>query len=156
MTEKSLWLQKSVHSEFFWRKVKRFSEIHFSAKFWVFKLKNAFQNGGGAKKSEPPFFLLKKMAERRRKSSLHAATAALHLKGAAFSSLPRRNEMKPGHLHQTPEDLLVKTFRIRSTCEVAHFIRLWSFLLPGVSKNAANISKIFFIFPPAASGVRNG
>ena len=64
----------------------------------------------------PPLsaIFLQKMAERRRKSSLHAATAALHSKGTAFSS----------HLHQTPEDLLVKTFRIRSTCEVAHFIRL--------------------------------
>ena len=29
--------------------------------------------------------------------------AQLHSKGAAFSSLPRRNAMKPGHLHQTPE-----------------------------------------------------
>ena len=29
--------------------------------------------------------------------------AQLHSKGAAFSSLPRRNVMKPGHLHQAPE-----------------------------------------------------
>jgi len=29
----------------------------------------------------------------------NAAPGALHSKGAAFSSLPRRNEMKPGHLH---------------------------------------------------------
>ena len=49
---------------------------------------------------------LQKNGERSRKASLHAATAALHSKGAAFSSLPRRNEMKPGHLHQTPETLL--------------------------------------------------
>ncbi|MBQ9776174.1 MAG: hypothetical protein IJW17_09100, partial [Lentisphaeria bacterium] len=48
-------------------------------------------------------FFLQKNGEGRRKSSLHAATAALHSKGAAFSSLPRRNKMKPGHLHQTPE-----------------------------------------------------
>ena len=32
--------------------------------------------------------------------------AQLHSKGAAFSSLPRRNAMKPGHLHQIPEALL--------------------------------------------------
>ena len=30
----------------------------------------------------------------------NAAAAALHSKGAVFSSLPRRNEMKPGHLHK--------------------------------------------------------
>ena len=46
-----------------------------------------------------PFFALQKMVQRSRKASLHAATAALHSKGAAFSS----------HLHQTPEALLVKT-----------------------------------------------
>ena len=37
--------------------------------------------------------------ERSRKASLHAATAALHSKGAAFSS----------HLHKNKEALLVKT-----------------------------------------------
>ena len=46
----------------------------------------------------PPFFFAKN-GERRRKSSLHAATAALHSKGAAFSS----------HLHKNREALLVKT-----------------------------------------------
>ena len=46
------------------------------------------------------------MGKLRRKASLHAATAALHSKGTAFSSLPRRNAMKPGHLHKTPEALL--------------------------------------------------
>ena len=39
------------------------------------------------------------MAERSRKASLHAATAALHSKGAAFSS----------HLHKNKEALLVKS-----------------------------------------------
>ena len=43
----------------------------------------------------PPFFLSKN-GERSRKASLHAATAAFHSKGTAFSS----------HLHQTPEALL--------------------------------------------------
>ena len=44
-------------SEFFWLQVKRFSEFHFTAKFWVFKLKNAFQStGGGRKKTLRHFF----------------------------------------------------------------------------------------------------
>ena len=32
-----------------------------------------------------------------------AIAKTLHSKGAAFSSLPRRNAMKPGHLHPIPE-----------------------------------------------------
>ena len=50
-------------------------------------------------------FLPGRAKKRRRKSSLHAAPAALHSKGTAFSSLPRRNAMKPGHLHQLPRSL---------------------------------------------------
>ena len=60
--------------------------------------------------SNPPLsaiFILKKNenGERSRKASLHAAAAALHSKGAAFSS----------HLHQNREALLVKAL---------HFITL--------------------------------
>ena len=62
-------------------------------------------------------FFAKKNGERSRKASLHAATAALHSKGAAFSS----------HLHKNKEALLVKTLHfiplVKSfallTCEVA-------------------------------------
>ena len=71
--------------------------------------------------SNPPLsaiFILNENGERSRKASLNAATAALHSTGAAFSS----------HLHKNREALLVKTlhfitlvksFRWRSTCEVA-------------------------------------
>ena len=44
-------------------------------------------------------FFAQKNGERSRKASLHAAIAALHSKGAAFSS----------HLHKNREALLVKT-----------------------------------------------
>ena len=43
-------------SEFFFVKVKWFSEFYFTAKFWSFKLKKPFRMAGGEKKSEPPFF----------------------------------------------------------------------------------------------------
>ena len=46
----------AAHSEFFWIKVKWFSEFYFTAKFWSFKLKKPFRMAGGEKKSEPPFF----------------------------------------------------------------------------------------------------
>jgi len=42
----------------------------------------------------------------------NAATAALHSKGAAFSSLSRRNAMKPEHLHFSGEALLVKSLPV--------------------------------------------
>ena len=45
------------HSEFFWIKVKWFSEFHFTAKVWVFKFKMRFRMAGGDKKFQPPFFL---------------------------------------------------------------------------------------------------
>ena len=53
-------------------------------------------------------FFAQKNGERRRKSSLHAfmPIEAFYSKCTVFSSLPRRNNMKPGHLHQTPEALL--------------------------------------------------
>ena len=53
----------------------------------------------------PPFFLQKKW---RTKTEVFSSLceAQLHSKGVAFSSLPRRNEMKPGHLHQKREALL--------------------------------------------------
>ena len=58
--------------------------------------------------SNPPLsaiFFCKKNGERRRKSSLHCAKHNF-TQNRRFSSLPRRNAMKPGHLHQTPEALL--------------------------------------------------
>ena len=101
------------HSEFFWLKVKRFSEFNFTAKVWRFKLKKPFRMAGEDKNSSRHFFC-QKNGERRR--TCHGAArraktqvfsslceAQLHSKGAAFSSLPRRNAMKPGHLHKTPE-----------------------------------------------------
>ena len=39
----------AVHSEFFFAKVKRFSEFHFTAKFRSFKLKKPFRMVGGDK-----------------------------------------------------------------------------------------------------------
>ena len=55
----------------------------------------------GSNPSFSAIFILKKNenGERSRKASLNAATAALHSKGAAFSS----------HLHKNKEALLVKT-----------------------------------------------
>ena len=53
----------------------------------------------GSNPSLSAIFFAKKNGERSRKASLHAATAALHSKGAAFSS----------HLHKNKEALLVKT-----------------------------------------------
>ena len=47
-------------------------------------------------------FFVQKNGERRRKSSLHCAKHNF-TQSRRFSSLPRRNAMKPGHLHQTPE-----------------------------------------------------
>ena len=49
-----------AYSEFFWTKLKRFSEFHFIAKFWVFELKMRFWMMGEQKNGE-----------RRRKASLH-------------------------------------------------------------------------------------
>ena len=58
----------------------------------------------------PTIFLPKfgqKNGQRRRKSSLYAfVQQKLFTQNQRFSSLPRRNAMKPGHLHQTPEALL--------------------------------------------------
>ena len=45
------------YSEFFWTKVKLFSEFHFTAKFWVFKLKMRFRMAGGDKISSRHFFV---------------------------------------------------------------------------------------------------
>jgi len=78
----------------------------------------------------PPHFFARISGKKITKTQVFTSRgeAALHSKAAGFSSLPRRNEMKPGHLHQTPEALLVKTlhfiplvkaFRYRFTCEVA-------------------------------------
>ena len=44
------------YSEFFWIKVKRFSEFHFTAKFWVFSLKKRFRMAGEDKKSFRHFY----------------------------------------------------------------------------------------------------
>ena len=49
--------------------------------------------------------------------------AQLHSKSAAFSSLPRRNEMKPGHLHKKREALLVKSSASLS-CEIFSLSRV--------------------------------
>ena len=46
----------TVYSEFFWTKVKRFSEFDFTGKFWVFKLKMPFRLLGGQKKVTRHFF----------------------------------------------------------------------------------------------------
>ena len=53
--------ETAVYSEFFFVKVKRFSEFHFTAKFSSFKLKMQFRMVGGDKIFQPPFFV-KKMA----------------------------------------------------------------------------------------------
>ena len=45
----------AAHSEFFWIKVKWFSEFHFTAKFSSFKLKMQFRMVGGDKIFQPPF-----------------------------------------------------------------------------------------------------
>ena len=84
-------------SEFFWIKVKWFLEFYFTAKFWNFKLKMPFRLLGGSKKN----------GERRRKSSLHCAKHNFTQKAQPF-------------LH-----IFTKLQR-KITCEVAHFIRLWS------------------------------
>ena len=57
------------YSEFFWTKVKLFSEFHFTAQFWVFKLKKRFRMAGGDKKFQPPFFY-QKMAKPGEKAIL--------------------------------------------------------------------------------------
>ena len=44
------------HSEFFWIKVKRFSEFHFTAKFWSFFLKKPFRMVGDDKIFRRHFF----------------------------------------------------------------------------------------------------
>ena len=80
-------------------------------------------------------FFAKKMAERRRKSSLHCAKHNF-TQNRRFSSLPRRNAMKPGHLHQTPEKTyLWRRFiplSLHFTCEEVGLRRPWSFLPSGV------------------------
>ena len=50
--------------------------------------------------------------------------AQLLSKGVAFSSLPRRNEMKPGHLHQIPEALLVKSLPLVACEDVSLTLHL--------------------------------
>ena len=58
-----------------------------------------------------PFFCLDPKAKKTKTQVFTSlCVAQLHSKGAAFSSLPRRNAMEPGHLHKNKEDLLVKTF----------------------------------------------
>ena len=78
---------------------------------------------GGDKKARRHFFC-QKNDEGRCPSSL--CDAQLHSKGAAFSSLPRRNAMKPGHLHKKREALLAcPAIARRATAdEVAPFGRL--------------------------------
>ena len=56
----------------------------------------------GSNPSFSAIFFAQKNGERRRKSSLHCAKHNF-TQNRRFSSLPRRNAMKPGHLHQTPE-----------------------------------------------------
>ena len=89
------------HSEFFWLKVKRFSEFDFTAKFWVFRLKKQFRIEGGVKKASRHFFAKKWRNEAAR--LLFTRRQPLFTQNRRFSSLPRRNAMKPGHLHRTPE-----------------------------------------------------
>ena len=62
----------AVYSEFFFVKVKRFSEFDFTAKFSSFEFKMRFRIAGAFKKASRHFFC-KKNGERRRKSSLHCA-----------------------------------------------------------------------------------
>ena len=90
-----------AYSEFFWIKVKWFSEFDFTAKFWVFKLKMPFRMAGKAKKALRHFFAQKMANEDV--SLLFMRRQPLFTQNRRFSSLPRRNAMKPGHLHQTPE-----------------------------------------------------
>ena len=45
----------AVYSEFFWIKVKWFSEFDFTAKFWVFKLKIRFRMAGERRKASRHF-----------------------------------------------------------------------------------------------------
>ncbi len=76
-----------------------------------------------------PKFWAKKITKPQGFTSLREAQ--LHL-NRRFSSLPRRNAMKPGHLHQTPEALLAcPAIARRATAdEDAHFIRLGSRFIP--------------------------
>ncbi len=80
---------------------------------------------GGDKNFQPPFFL-QKNGERSRKASLHCTVRHNFTQKTKFSSLPRRNKMKPGHLHQIPEALLAcPAIARRATAdEVAPFGRL--------------------------------
>ena len=52
-------------------------------------------------------------------------------KSSAFSSLPRRNEMKTGHLHQTPEALLACPAIALATADEVFSLREegWCFFL---------------------------
>ena len=115
---------RKYHSEFFWLKVKRFSEFYFTVKFWVFKLEMRFRMAGEDKFFQPPFFLPKKwrtkpqgfssrflrLAAKRQSQKLFTQKAQpfLHI----FTKF-----QKPGWWSRSLWSL-VKTFRLRSTCEV--------------------------------------
>ena len=99
-----------AYSEFFWRKVKRFSEFHFTAKFWSFKLKMPFRMAGEDKNFQPPFFLPKfRIKKRRRKASLHWD---LRLN---FTSSRGDSRISP-----TKKDFLVKTLH-KTLWQMKHF-----------------------------------
>ena len=127
-------------SEFFWIKVKRFSEIYFTAKFWVFKLKMRFRMAGEDKIFQPPFFLLKKNGERSRTChgvARRAKTEGFSSRGDSRSSLKTAGFLPCHGVMQWSRDIFTKfqkpclwsrfiPLTLHFTCEVAHFIRLWS------------------------------
>ena len=97
----------------------------------------------GSNPSLSAIFFCKKMAERRRKSSLHCAKHNFTQKAQPFLHIFTKNE-KPC-LRSRSLWSLVKTFRLRSTCEVAAYRRVDVFLFTALRLHGGKPPCIFLL-----------
>ena len=80
---------------------------------------------GEEKNFQPPFFCKKMANEDVSILFTLLCQQKLFTQNRRFSSLPRRNEMKPGHLHRTPEKTYLLVHR--------SLVRRWMKSLPFIS-----------------------
>ena len=124
----------AAHSEFFRLQVKRFSEIHFTAKFWSFSLKTRFRMAGGEKKPAA-IFLPKKWRTKPQCFTSLCRQAQLHI-------FTRRQPL----FTESPLRLACEVAPFHSACEEVSLRCPWSFLPSSFAEASEDKSGVRLVF----------
>ena len=143
----------AAHSEFFFAKVKRFSEFYFTAKFWSFKLKKQFRMAEGDKNFQPPFFC-KKMANEDASllftllcnlpQSGNRKSSSLKKQSFFFTSSPNSRSLA---CEDAPVFISLRRGKpFHSACEEVSLRCPWSFLPSSFAKAAEDKPGVRMVF----------